>query len=82
MSSNDFGTQHARRVEAQRSLAVQIKRFLLPPLRVQPDDLDDILVCSLRHLNEKAMCQLRLGKTSYKAYLTGAQGALPGGKHQ
>jgi hypothetical protein len=77
MSSNDFGTQHARRVEAQRSLAVQTKRILLPPLQVQPDDLDSIPVRSLCHLNEKGTCQLRLGETPYKAYLDEAQGADP-----
>jgi hypothetical protein len=77
LSSYDFGTQHARRVEAQRSLAVLTKRFLLPPLQVQTDDLDGIPVRSLRRLNKKAMCQLRLGETPYKAYLDGAQGADP-----
>jgi hypothetical protein len=77
MSSNGFCTQHARCMEAQRSLAVPTKRFLLPPLRVQPDDLDGILVSSRCHLNETVTCQLRLVKTPYKAYLAEAQDATP-----
>jgi hypothetical protein len=77
MFSNDSGTQHARHVEAQQSVAVQIKRFPLPPSQVHPDDLDGIPVDQIRHQNGKGTRQLRLGKVPHKAHHAQAQDADP-----
>lgn len=69
MFSNDFSTQHARHAEAQRSLAVQIKRFSLPPLQVQSHDPEGVPVDLTRDQHDKGTRQLCPDNTPQKAHL-------------
>jgi hypothetical protein len=68
MFSYDFGTRHVRHLEAQRSLALQIKRFLLPPLPMQPDHYEGVPVDPIRDQNDKGTRQFCAGNTPTKAH--------------